>query len=333
MFTGWVRRDCVLLAALLGCAAAALAQEAPGVQVEPEPAAQPVVPPGPGEPPPTAPAELLTPRPVTLEFKARGELGMNAALRDAPGDVTVTRLGAGLGIGIPVRRFAQLDVGLDYEFSHYAFSNATAFVPGIDSPWENIHREVVSLRFSQQQTMRLAWFVGGSIGFSHEEDADLGDSLIGSLYVGARLAMAENLFIGGGVVVWRQLEDDPLIFPLPGLDWWLTERFRLTTAGRLGLTAVYTASEAMTFSLGAEYDLREFRLRDDGPVPDGVGRDRRVPVTAGVSFRPAPRLSLDFTGGAHLWQRYRLLDSGGNTLAEIDARPSPFVGIQVGYRF
>jgi hypothetical protein len=133
--------------------------------------------------------------------------------------------------------------------------------------------------------------------------------------------------------VWSQLEDSPILIPLPQIDWWLNERVRLTTGGRLGLTLAYAANEDLTFSIGGEYELREFRLRDDGAAPDGVGRDRRVPIAAGIGYRPTRQLSVELTGGAYLWQQFRLLDAGGNTLSEIDLKPTPFASIQVVYRF
>jgi hypothetical protein len=326
---------CALLA-VTGLAAAAAAQPA-GSSAPPaepqEPAAQPSIPPGPGEPPPPEPEAMEFQRPTVVQLRLRGELGFNASLRDEPGDVTVTRLGGSLGVAIPIRRAAQLDVGFDYEYSHYAFSDATTFVAGVESPWENIHRETLSLRFSQQQTSRLGWFIGGSIGFAHEEGASLSDSLVGSGFGGIRYALSERAFLSLGTVVVSQLEDGVLVYPLLGIDWRITDQFRLTNAGRLGITAAYDASEQLTFSVGASYDRREFRLRDSGPVPDGVGRDQRVPIAASVTYRPTPQISIEVAGGAYLLQSYRLSDADNNRLADIDARPTPFVWIQGGYRF
>jgi hypothetical protein len=323
------------LAGILTCCAAATVA---GVDLQPEseppePVGQPVVPPGPGEPPPPTIEEMAAQRPIVFELKARGELGFNADFRDAPGDVTVTRLGAGFGAAIPVRQFGQLDIGLDYEFSDYRFSGATGFAAGFDSPWGSVHRETLTVRYGQRQSLQLAWFVGGSVGFSHESGADLSDSLVGSAYGCVRYALSESLSVGGGLVVWSQLEDSPILIPLPQIDWWLNERVRLTTGGRLGLTLAYAANEDLTFSIGGEYELREFRLRDDGAAPDGVGRDRRVPIAAGIGYRPTRQLSVELTGGAYLWQQFRLLDAGGNTLSEIDLKPTPFASIQVVYRF
>jgi hypothetical protein len=299
----------------------------------PEPVMQPVVPPGLGEPEPPGPEQLAAPRPTVFELRVRSELGFSGDLRDEPGDVTIVRLGAGVGVAIPVRQYARLDVGLEYEYSNYAFSGATGFAPGFDSPWEDIHRETLSLRFSQQISARLSAFFGGTAGFSHEDGASLSDSLVLSGFSGVRYGLTEDVSISFGAVMVSQLEDGPLIYPLLGVDIALTDQLRLTNGGRLGLMLAYDAGSDLTFSLGGSYERREFRLRDDGPAPGGVGRDQRVPVAAGVAYRPTPRLSIEALGGAYLWQSYRLADSDNNTMADIDARPTPFMSLQVGYRF
>jgi hypothetical protein len=319
------------IAAAAGTTVAQSSEQPPAPK--PEPVAQPEVPPGPGQPPPAPPELLAAARPVTYQLRARSELGFSGSLRDEPGSVTIVRLGVGLGIAIPVRQYAQLDIGLDYEYSNYAFSNATSFAPGFDSPWEDIHRETLSLRFSQQQSAELGWFLGGSAGFAHEDGADLGDSLVASGFGGFRYVLNPKLSVSLGAVVVSQLEDSPLAYPLLGVDWKLSDQLRLTNAGRLGLTLAYDASRELTFSLGGWYDRREFRLRDDGPAPGGVGRDQRVPFAAGIAYRPTPHLSIEAAGGANLWQSYRLADADDNTIADIDARPTPFASFMVSYRF
>lgn len=298
-----------------------------------EPPTQPLIPPGPGEPPPPTPEELITPRPVTFRIQTRGELSMNADFRDDAGDVTVNRVGAAFGVAIPVRQYAQLDVGLDYEFSHYAFSDALGFGIGAESPWERIHRETLSIRFSQQLALRTSAFIGGTAGFAHEEGAELSDSFTMAGFGGLRYAVTERAFVTLGLGISTRLEDSPRVFPLPGLDWRISNEVRLTTGGRLGLTLEYTASEQVRFTLGAAYEEREFRLRDNGPVPGGVGRDRRIPITAGFGFTPTPQLVIEVSGGAHLAQQFRLRDEAGNTIADLDAKPTPFAGLQVSYRF
>lgn len=297
-------------------------QEAPG---------QPAVDPEQGEAP--TPEQLRRERPIVYRIRATGELAMNSDLRDAPGDVTVSRVGAGVGVVIPVRQAAQIEFSIDYEFSHYAFSGATSFAAGFDSPWERMHREAVSVLFSQQETMDLSWSVGGIVGFAHEEGASISDSFTGAVLGGVRYRVAENVFIGGSAILVSTLEDGMMVIPAPAIDWRINERLRLSSGRRPGVTLDYLASDELTFSFGAGYEWREYRLRDDGPAPDGVARDRRVPIFAAVTYTPTPQLSIELSGGAFLLQRYRLLDNDGNRLADIDGKPVPFTGLQVSYRF
>ncbi len=272
-------------------------------------------------------------RPVTWTFRVPTAVQFNTNFDDGqPGDVTVTRLGAELGVGIPIATMSQLDLGFEYEYSRYDFSNATGF-GGVANPWTDIHRETFRARYGQQQDMQLSWLVGGFVGLSGEEGADAGDSVHAGVYGGVGYNLSRSLKIGGVVGVFTRIEDDPIVLPIPSLDWEIDPQWRLSTAGKPGLTVFFSPNDQWTLSLGAWYESRDFRLDESGPVPGGVGREEGWPVAFGATFRPTPNLSLDLGAGVRVLETYELLDASGNGLGRIDADPTPFVSFTLGVKF
>lgn len=333
-------RDTLVVARALGAAAvalsvagAALGQETP----QSSPQATDGNPPQPTTPPAVDAASAAKAAAeagqVHYQLRVRGELGFSAELVDAPGDVTVNRAGASFGAFIPIGQRALLSVSAEYEHDSYDFNNATGFAPGTDSPFGEVNREWLGARYSQQLSERWGGLVGGSIGLSGEEGAKVGDSLFGVAFVGARYAFSKNFQLGGGVVLASQLERSVLVLPLVLMDWQITKEWTLSNEGRLGLTLTYQPSDHWAFGLGANYELREFRLDRDGPVPGGVGRETRVPLQLTVSYTPTRQLTIDGGVGVSLGQSFRVEDNNGNELNSISAQAQPYINLQLTYRF
>jgi hypothetical protein len=308
------------VAAVLAWAGAAGAQEPPP---QPEPAEEVKA----AEPPPSGG------RDVRFSISARGDLAFNTDLNDAMGDVTVTRIGADVGVTIPVVERAQFTIGLGYEHSNYDFHDATGLIAGTDDPFSDVNRETLSVSFYQQQTEQLGWLLGGSIGLSAEDGARMGKSVEGSVFAGIRYAISERMSVGIGANVASQIEDDALVWPLVTFDWQLSEQWRLSNEGRPGLTLSYAPNERWTFLLAGEYQHRNFRLDRDGPLPDGVGRDRRIPVMLGVRFQATPQLMIEGAVGEYFGQNLTIDDRDGNEIADVDLDATPFLGLKLTYRF
>lgn len=282
---------------------------------------------------PATPDPRTAHRPLEWFVKIPTELGFSTSLDNSPGDVTISRIGAEVGVGIPIATMALLDLGFDYEYSRYQFDNATGFIAGVSSPWEDVHRETLRARFSQRQTRQLAWFVGGSLGWSAEEGAELADSVFGSFYGGATYYVSQSLRLGGLLGVQSRIEDDPLVLVVPIIDYELDPQWRLTNAGRPGLSIYYTPQQQWTLSLGAWYDYRDIRLDDNGPVPSGVVRERSVPILFGVTHRPTSNMTIEVGLGVRVGGEFQLDDSAGNEMVEIESNPAPFLSFAVGVKF
>ncbi len=284
--------------------------------------------PAPAEPAVPPPA----PRPVTASLYVQGEMGFESDLSGA-GRVATSRGRTGIDVGIPTGQYSQLNLGFDYEHSSYDFHGATGFVAGATSPFDDVDRETLSARFAQHLSQEFSYVVGARVFMSAEEGAKASDSLEGLVYVAPRYAFSDTFAIGLGVVVSTQLEDNALVLPVFVLDWDITKEWNLSNDGKLGLFVTYTPNEHWAFSLGGDYQYRDFRLDQGGPDPNGVGRDARVPVMLSATWTPDKRVSVQAGIGMTFLQQYELLDSSGNSIAKINADPAPVAMVRLGFKF
>lgn len=299
---------------------------------EPTKPAQPEEPPKPAVDAPT-PDAVPPPRQVEWIVKVPAQLGFSAGLEDKPGAFTVSRAGLDLEVDIPVGAMGELDLGFAYERSRYDFSSTTSLIAGTTSPFQDINKETFRASFGKQQTRQLGWLVGGSVGFAAEDGGELGKAVVGGVYGGVGYYLSEHLKVGAALAVYSQLGKNPLILPVPTFNWEISDQWRLSTAGKPGLTLFYKPVEDWTLSLGAWYESRDFRLDKSGPVPGGIGRDSAVPVLLNAVFKPTKNLSIEAGVGVRLLQNISVDDSSGNGLVDANVNPAAFVSLQATFTF
>ena len=317
------------LVSMLACAAAAAARqpaESPTATAAPEPSPQ-------AESTPPSSPEAPPQRPITYSLGVRGDFNFNAGLSDAPGNVTVTRADLSFDVGIPVGLRGQFGISLDAERSHYNFSDATTFVP--NDPDTNFDANITSLSFSfaRQENETWGWLVGGGFGAGFESGAHIDQSLFATGFGGVRYAINEKVRIALGAIVTTQIEDNPLILPLLGLDWRFDERTSISSEGKPGLTLAYALDSSWIVRTGFTYESRNFRLDRDGPIPNGVARDTRLPVFIGIRYAPHRQIDIDLAGGVMFMQTLEVDDSEGVELSEEDVDTTPFLRISVAFKF
>ncbi|MGE3108576.1 MAG: DUF6268 family outer membrane beta-barrel protein [Phycisphaerales bacterium] len=324
---------------LLGCAALALGPAAMGADeraaVDPALSIQPLAlqPEATGAAPPTADAPAdPAPRAWTFEVRGAGSYTFAADIDDSPGDVRIARAGFGVGVGIPIGDRSTLTFDIDEEASWYLFDNAGGLVPGSTDPVELVLSTDLGLRFSSRINPEWSWFLGGLAEFAGEPDVDVGDAATFGGYGGVRYQVSERFAVSAGLGAKSRLEDDALVIPVLGVDWQITDRVSLKTEGtRVRLSA--KLSETLAVSLAGGWELREFRLRDDGPLPDGVFRDTRVPISISLDFRPSHAVRISVFGGVVVWQEFRFDDRSGDEVSETNTDPAPFIGISAAFSF
>lgn len=296
-----------------------------GQEAQPEPQLDP--PPEPGEPP-AAPPRL------TFGLRGTADWAFPADLGDGAGEVSVGRVGATLDVSYLIDERSRFGLRLGEEFSFYDFADVTLLASG-EAPIDDASETTVGLSYSRQLDDRWSIFGSATAIASAETGADFGDSLTYSGIGIASYAINERLTIGGGVLARTRLEDDVLVIPVVTVDWKIDDRWTLTNAGGSGgarATLAYQHSDAWRFFGDVGFEGREFRLDDDGPIPDGIGRDQRLPVGLGALYTPNKNFAIQLRAGAHFLQSLEFDDSSGDEIADSDIDPTGFISLMVSLR-
>jgi len=294
------------------------------------------------EEPPEALAVKPEPRPwnFSLQFDAERAFSSNV---EGPGKASVTRLGSEFEVSHVFGASTLVSATLAGERSFYDFSGTTELSPGFNEPFGDTHRGKFGVNVLTRESERFAWFVGGNVITSREDDAKFSESLTFAGIIGVRYALTKNFSAIGGFAAQTRLEDNPLPIPAVGFDWKFAEKWRLSTDPGLGLQPSgdpglglklsFQPTEGVTLALEGSYQSREFRLDDKGFAPEGLGIDRRAPVNIGVEWKITPTITILARGGAYVWQHYKTEDSNGVNIAQGDSKPQGFLVVGVNISF
>lgn len=263
-----------------------------------------------------------------------GEYIFESDLDDDEGKVSVARGGGVLEVDAPVGDRSRLSFTLQSEYSSYSFDNAQGFAQGFEQPWDDVLENSISAIFTTQPSDHWSYLLGAGARSSAERGADFDDSITGQGLAGFNYVFSKNFNAGLGIVVRSQLEDDVSVLPIILFDWRINDKWRFNgKAGGPGVQLSYLASDALTLSLEADYQSRAFRLDDDGPAPNGVGREERFRVALAAEWRFAKQMLLRARAGLDPYQDYELLDSGGVQVTDRQADAAPFVGLEFRFDF
>lgn len=247
------------------------------------------------------------------------------------GDLQIlrARLAADVTFDLGTRR--TLTLGLGSERSWYDFSGATGLDPSGD-PFGAVTDTELSLRYAAPIDETVGYFALASVGIAAEDGADLSDSFVYGGGGGFTVKSSDTLTWGLGVYVRTQLEDDALVIPIPQIRWAISDRWTLESR-RAGLRLGYAHSDALTYGLQGEFNSRTYRLKDDGPIPDGTATDRRVPVSFFADYKPADNITIGANVGASVYSNIELLNAAGNDIADEDLDASVFFGLSARVAF
>jgi hypothetical protein len=260
---------------------------------------------------------------------------------DGAGEYSVARFGLNARYRIPILERSTLSFGATAQRHEYDFSGATGLAPGGD-PLGGASVFGVSARVVHPIDDRLSFLGGASVEWAGEDGADFGDALIPAGFAAVGWRASDRLTLTLGAQVKDQLEDDVRVLPVIGVEYQIDERLRLTSTevGRVladvgggGLGLVYEASDELSYVAGAVFASGEFRLDEDGPIPDGVLRDDRVIAALGLAWEPNASTRATIAVGATVWSNIEVLDSGGSELGDEDGDPAPFVTARVRILF
>jgi long-subunit fatty acid transport protein len=233
---------------------------------------------------------------------------------------SVLRSGATFRTGGPVTESVFSGLNLDAEYSNYDFGD-DAFPD--DFVFIDL-RPSVSVYVNED----FGVYGGALLGFGGEPDADVADSLVYGGFVGFNYQIAKGVWIGTGVGVSTQLEDDLLVVPLISLEWAITDRLTLNASGLKG-DLTYKVDDEWSVYVEGRYDIRQYRLHEDSIVSEGVLGDEAVLVGVGVAYSPSDNITLSLGGGAIVWREITLYDDDENKLSQDTADPTAYAAASV----
>ncbi len=258
-------------------------------------------------------------------------------LTDGSGGFAVDRWFVSAGMDYVWDQRTSLGLSVAGGQSSYEF-NPLADLGGGD-PWNKIEdaRLSVTWRFGFGDTGTFILIPTARV--NGENGASTGDSVTYGLYAAATWRINERLTIGPGIGVFTRLENGARVFPFLAIEWDITERWNLSTGRGLaasqgpGLTLSYKLNEDWSLGLSGRYEDIEFRLDDEGPAANGVGRDQSLPLVFIATLDPSPKFSLSVFAGIEIGGTLTLKDTSGNKLEKSDYDPAPIFGAAFEARF
>jgi len=260
-------------------------------------------------------------------FRGRADFGGGGGFEASGGMIRA-------GLDGPVGNGLRAGLTLSYDFTHYAFSSPGAF--GV-APWSDVHRVGLSVSILIQGPAEWSFLASPSLDYFLEDGADSSKAATFGGVLAVSRWYGPDLRLGLGAILFDRLGQF-VVIPFPLIDWKITDRLRLANplaagpTGGAGLEISYAIDGGWTFGAGGAYRSVRFRLREQGPTPNGIGGERAVPAFVHAGRRFGRSIALDVYAGALLGGQVSVEDSGGR-VTEQDFDPAPLIGGTLSARF
>jgi hypothetical protein len=255
---------------------------------------------------------------------------------DGGGDFGASGIGVIAGVAGSLGSGNRAGVALNYDFRDYSFSNPARF--GGVAPWGTVQHYGVSFPLSFALHDDWSLDVIPSVDWFKENGADSAESRAWGGVVSATKRFPDGNLLGFGVGVFERIEKTSA-FPLLIVDWRLSDRWRLINplsagpTGPAGVELEYLFDNDWSVGVGAAYRSLRFRLSSRGPVPNGVGEERGVPVFVRGTYNFDKQTSLYLYAGVVAAGGLRVYDPNGNKLRDDDFDAAPLLGATLTVRF
>jgi hypothetical protein len=99
------------------------------------------------------------------------------------------------------------------------------------------------------------------------------------------------------------------------------------------LEIAYSLNDQWELAAGGAYRAYRFRLRDDGPTPNGIGENTGIPLFARLSRKLGPNGRLDFVAGGIIGGKLEVDNANGDTIRSSDYKTAPLLGVSAMFNF
>jgi hypothetical protein len=232
----------------------------------------------------------------------------------------------------------EFSAGFSARYGYESWHFSTPSSLGATAPWGSIQRPGVGINLAYQAAPDITVFVNPEIEWDYESGASAGNAQDYGAVVGATKFFSPTLVLGLGAAVFRQI-DKTVVFPFLVVHWQINDTWRISNpfqaspTGGGGLEIVHTLDDNWEIAGGAAYRDYRFRLRSDGPTPDGIGRNQGIPIFVRLTRKLGPQGRLDLYAGAVADGELRVLNSNSSTVASSDYKLAPLLGLTAALNF
>lgn len=255
---------------------------------------------------------------------------------DGGGDLSVARYNVNAEVVGRIDNNLRIGIGLTYEFDDYDFSGLTDFA--VAQPWGDVHRFGISVPIFYSIDSNWRLFLSPSVQWSGESGAKWGDAVAYGAVFAVSHSFRPGLVLGLGAGVFSNIEKTTF-FPYIAVNWQINEQlrlinpFRTSPAGPAGLELAYAFNRNWELGIGGAYRSYRFRLDEDGPLPNGIGESKTVPVYARLSYSLSRDFRIDLYGGATFSNKLRVDNEDGDEIYRTKYDVPPLVALSLTARF
>jgi hypothetical protein len=229
------------------------------------------------------------------------------------------------GTRVPLADGFVVTAAVEAEWSQYDFTQFTSVADGMELPESDLFRAGVTAFGMYEWNDSWEVVAGGSLSWGGASDADFGDGFGGMGILGVTYRFSPVFSLTPAVLALSRMEDDALIIPVLGVEWEMSDAWKLRSIGP-GAELTWQAADQWGFFLRGLYRPRDFRLAAEGELASSVLRDRSFPVSVGVEWKPTARVTATAFGGAILGGSLQFKEDGGEDIFEEDYDVTPMVG-------
>lgn len=249
------------------------------------------------------------------------------------------RWSGGIASASVLRQFAtNIAAGLSvqYEYQGYHFDSPTAF-RGV-APWGNVQQPQIGATFIFAPSEDWTVMVSPSVAWAYESGASTSDALEYGGVVAVTKDFSPTLSIGLGAAIFRQIYETKT-FPFLAVDWQIDKNWKLSNpfaagpTGPAGLELSYTFDDNWEAGFGGSYRSYAFRLNRDGPVPDGIGEQRFIPIFVRLSRNLGKQAQVDLYATGLANGRLNVKNQNAEDVVAEDYSFAPALALTLRYRF
>lgn len=190
---------------------------------------------------------------------------------------------------------------------------------------------------SMSRRTRFGWSYGlrPFISWSFESGAFSEDAMSYGAALAVLAGLSGDKRIGAGVRLSRNMEGEDKASPIIIVHWELNEDWTIANPREANFTSPagveirYQSAEDWWFALAGIHHSDEYRLKDRGPAPGGIGESSGILSYVRVTYRWTSAFRINGYLGAIFDGELEVDDADGNTLAASRYDTAPFAALSI----